>query len=150
MKFNKRKKIFLNIFIIISFLIINIIFIYSPMKEKEEDLNNIINKIEVSKKLINENNSNKTEKENLILKIEEYLKSESIIYYIKKESEEDERIVINLKFGGLSQSIIKLINNINNISNKIYLNNIELSRIDEKIIECKVRITMYTDRKSVV
>ena len=50
MKFNKRKKIFLNIFIIISFLIINIIFIYSPMKEKEEDLNNIINKIEVSKK----------------------------------------------------------------------------------------------------
>ncbi|MBP3930870.1 MAG: hypothetical protein J6D47_15080 [Peptostreptococcaceae bacterium] len=144
MKFNKRKKIFLNIFIIISFLIINIIFIYSPMKEKEEDLNNIINKIEVSKKLINENNSNKTEKENLILKIEEYLKSESIIYYIKKESEEDERIVINLKFGGLSQSIIKLINNINNISNKIYLNNIELSRIDEKIIECKVRITMYT------
>ena len=107
MKFNKRKKIFLNIFIIISFLIINIIFIYSPMKEKEEDLNNIINKIEVSKKLINENNSNKTEKENLILKIEEYLKSESIIYYIKKESEEDERIVINLKFGGLSQSIIK-------------------------------------------
>ena len=124
MKFNKRKKIFLNIFIIISFLIINIIFIYSPMKEKEEDLNNIINKIEVSKKLINENNSNKTEKENLILKIEEYLKSESIIYYIKKESEEDERIVINLKFGGLSQSIIKLINNINNISNKIYLNNI--------------------------
>ena len=144
MKFNKRKKIFLNIFIIISFLIINIIFIYSPMKEKEEDLNNIINKIEVSKKLINENNSYKTEKENLILKIEEYLKSESIIYYIKKESEEDERIVINLKFGGLSQSIIKLINNINNISNKIYLNNIELSRIDEKIIECKVRITMYT------
>ena len=144
MKFNKRKKIFLNIFIIISFLIINIIFIYSPMKEKEEDLNNIINKIEVSKKLINENNSNKTEKENLILKIEEYLKSESIIYYIKKESKEDERIVINLKFGGLSQSIIKLINNINNISNKIYLNNIELSRIDEKIIECKVRITMYT------
>lgn len=144
MKFNKRKKIFLNIFIIISFLIINIIFIYSPMKEKEEDLNNIINKIEVSKKLINENNSNKTEKENLILKIEEYLKSESIIYYIKKESEEDERIVINLKFGGLSQSIIKLINNINSISNKIYLNNIELSRIDEKIIECKVRITMYT------
>lgn len=144
MKFNKRKKIFLNIFIIISFLIINIIFIYSPMKEKEEDLNNIINKIEVSKKLINENNSNKTEKENLILKIEEYLKSESIIYYIKKESEEDERIVINLKFGGLSQSIIKLINNINNISNKIYLNNIELSRIDEKTIECKVRITMYT------
>lgn len=144
MKFNKRKKIFLNIFIIISFLIINIIFIYSPMKEKEEDLNNIINKIEVSKKLINENNSNKIEKENLILKIEEYLKSESIIYYIKKESEEDERIVINLKFGGLSQSIIKLINNINNISNKIYLNNIELSRIDEKIIECKVRITMYT------
>ena len=144
MKFNKRKKIFLNIFIIISFLIINIIFIYSPMKEKEEDLNNIINKIEVSKKLINENNSNKTEKENLILKIEEYLKSESIIYYIKKESEEDERIVINLKFGGLSQSIIKLINNINNISNKIYLNNIELSRIDEKIIECKIRITMYT------
>ena len=144
MKFNKRKKIFLNIFIIISFLIINIIFIYSPMKEKEEDLNNIINKIEVSKKLINENNSNKTEKESLILKIEEYLKSESIIYYIKKESEEDERIVINLKFGGLSQSIIKLINNINNISNKIYLNNIELSRIDEKIIECKVRITMYT------
>ena len=144
MKFNKRKKIFLNIFIIISFLIINIIFIYSPMKEKEEDLNNIINKIEVSKKLINENNSNKTEKENLILKIEEYLKSESIIYYIKKESEEDERIVINLKFGGLSQSIIKLINNINYISNKIYLNNIELSRIDEKIIECKVRITMYT------
>lgn len=144
MKFNKRKKIFLNIFIIISFLIINIIFIYSPMKEKEEDLNNIINKIEVSKKLINENNSNKTEKENLILKIEEYLKSESIIYYIKKESEEDERIVINLKFGGLPQSIIKLINNINNISNKIYLNNIELSRIDEKIIECKVRITMYT------
>lgn len=144
MKFNKRKKIFLNIFIIISFLIINIIFIYGPMKEKEEDLNNIINKIEVSKKLINENNSNKTEKENLILKIEEYLKSESIIYYIKKESEEDERIVINLKFGGLSQSIIKLINNINNISNKIYLNNIELSRIDEKIIECKVRITMYT------
>lgn len=144
MKFNKRKKIFLNIFIIISFLIINIIFIYSPMKEKEEDLNNIINKIEVSKKLINENNSNKTEKENLILKIEEYLKSESIIYYIKKESEEDERIVINLKFGGLSQSIIKLINNINNISNKIYLNNIELSRIDEKSIECKVRITMYT------
>lgn len=144
MKFNKRKKIFLNIFIIISFLIINIIFIYSPMKEKEEDLNNIINKIEVSKKLINENNSNKPEKENLILKIEEYLKSESIIYYIKKESEEDERIVINLKFGGLSQSIIKLINNINNISNKIYLNNIELSRIDEKIIECKVRITMYT------
>jgi ribosomal protein S8 len=114
------------------------------MKEKEEDLNNIINKIEVSKKLINENNSNKTEKENLILKIEEYLKSESIIYYIKKESEEDERIVINLKFGGLSQSIIKLINNINNISNKIYLNNIELSRIDEKSIECKVRITMYT------
>ena len=83
MKFNKRKKIFLNIFIIISFLIINIIFIYSPMKEKEEDLNNIINKIEVSKKLINENNSNKPEKENLILKIEEYLKSESIIYYIK-------------------------------------------------------------------
>lgn len=144
MKFNKRKKIFLNIFIIISFLIINIIFIYSPMKEKEEDLNNIINKIEVSKKLINENNSNKIEKENLILKIEEYLKSESIIYYIKKESEEDERIVINLKFGGLPQSIIKLINNINNISNKIYLNNIELSRIDEKIIECKVRITMYT------
>ena len=144
MKFNKRKKIFLNIFIIISFLIINIIFIYSPMKEKEEDLNNIINKIEVSKKLINETNSNKTEKENLILKIEEYLKSESIIYYIKKESEEDERIVINLKFSGLSQSIIKLINNINNISNKIYLNNIELSRIDEKIIECKVRITMYT------
>ena len=144
MKFNKRKKIFLNIFIIISFLIINIIFIYSPMKEKEEDLNNIINKIEVSKKLINETNSNKTEKENLILKIEEYLKSESIIYYIKKESEEDERIVINLKFGGLPQSIIKLINNINNISNKIYLNNIELSRIDEKIIECKVRITMYT------
>lgn len=144
MKFNKRKKIFLNIFIIISFLIINIIFIYSPMKEKEEDLNNIINKIQVSKKLINENNSNKIEKENLILKIEEYLKSESIIYYIKKESEEDERIVINLKFGGLSQSIIKLINNINNISNKIYLNNIELSRIDEKIIECKVRITMYT------
>lgn len=144
MKFNKRKKIFLNIFIIISFLIINIIFIYSPMKEKEEDLNNIINKIEVSKKLINENNSNKIEKENLILKIEEYLKSESIIYYIKKESEEDERIVINLKFSGLSQSIIKLINNINNISNKIYLNNIELSRIDEKIIECKVRITMYT------
>ena len=144
MKFNKRKKIFLNIFIIISFLIINIIFIYSPMKEKEEDLNNIINKIEVSKKLINENNSNKIEKENLILKIEEYLKSESIIYYIKKESEEDERIVINLKFGGLSQSIIKLINNINNISNKIYLNNIELSRRDEKTIECKVRITMYT------
>lgn len=144
MKFNKRKKIFLNIFIIISFLIINIIFIYSPMKEKEEDLNNIINKIQVSKKLINENNSNKIEKENLILKIEEYLKSESIIYYIKKESEDDERIVINLKFGGLSQSIIKLINNINNISNKIYLNNIELSRIDEKIIECKVRITMYT------
>ena len=144
MKFNKRKKIFLNIFIIISFLIINIIFIYSPMKEKEEDLNNIINKIEVSKKLINENNSNKIEKENLILKIEEYLKSESIIYYIKKESEEDGRIVINLKFGGLSQSIIKLINNINNISNKIYLNNIELSRIDEKSIECKVRITMYT------
>lgn len=144
MRFNKKEKFLIYIFFISIILMININFIYTPMKEKEENLNNTINKIEISKKILKEKDSNKINKENLILDIEDYLKSEAIVNYIEKENTDTNKSIINIKFSGIESSITNLINNIDSISNKIYLNNIEIYRLNEDNVECKMQITMYT------
>lgn len=144
MKFNKREKFLFSVLIAILLIAINTTFIYKPMKEKNDDLSNVINKIEVSKKILNSRDSTVVKKENIILEIENYLKTDSIVNYIRKESTENDSITLNINFKGTSYSVTKLIENISSIYKKIYLNNIELYRIDGENIECKMQITIYT------
>lgn len=144
MKFNKREKILFTIFIVSLIIVTNIVFIYKPMKEKKDELTNVINKIEVSKKLINKKDSSVAKKESVIFDIENYLKTDSTVNYIKKESVENNTITLNIKFSGINSSVTKLIENIDSISSKIYLNNIELYRADSETVECKMQITIYT------
>lgn len=144
MKFNKREKILIIIFTVSATIAISTHYIYRPMKDKEKELKNIVNKIEVSKKIVNEKNSNIVKKENLIIDMENYLKKESVVNYIKKENEENNKTILNIKFSGISDSVTTLIKDINSISKHIYLNDIELYSIDENIIECKMKVTIYT------
>ncbi|MGL4797464.1 MAG: hypothetical protein ACRC1Y_05505 [Paraclostridium sp.] len=144
MKFNKREKLLIVVFLLILTVSVNTYFVYKPMKDKEKELNNIVNKIEVSKKIVNEKISNEIKRENIIIDIENYLKKESIVNYIKKENEEDNNTTLNIKFSGLPDSVTGLIENINSISKNIYLNDIELYMADENNIDCKMKITIYT------
>lgn len=144
MKFSRREKILIIIFTVSTTIVINTHYIYKPMKEKSKELNNIVNKIEVSKKIVNEKNSNIVKKENIIIDMENYLKKESVVNYIKKENEENDNTILNIKFSGLSDSVTSLIKDITSISKHIYLNDIELYRIDENNIECKMKLTIYT------
>ncbi|MGL5506696.1 MAG: hypothetical protein ACRDB0_02200, partial [Paraclostridium sp.] len=142
--FNKREKLLIVVFLFILTVSVNTYFVYKPMKDKEKELNNIVNKIEVSKKIVNEKISNEIKRENIIIDIENYLKKESIVNYIKKENEEDNNTTLNIKFSGLPDSVTGLIENINSISKNIYLNDIELYMADENNIDCKMKITIYT------
>lgn len=144
MKFNKREKVLFNILIILVLVAINIYVIYKPMKEKERELRNTINKIEVSKKIVNDNNIKLNKKEDIVFTLENYLKSGATVNYIKKEKEEKNSMTLNINISGSTKPLTGLISNINSISSKIYLNDIEIFKLDEEIVECKMQITIYT------
>lgn len=143
MRFNKREKITLNISIIVVIILANMCFVYKPMKDKEQILKNNINKINVSKKIVNENEEGLNKKEDIVLTLEKYLKDRSVVNYIKKESESNENICLNVKLSGLSKPVTDSIINLKSIFTKVYLDNIEISKIDEENVECKFQVIIY-------
>ncbi|MGL5752833.1 MAG: hypothetical protein ACRCXT_20000 [Paraclostridium sp.] len=141
MKFKRNEKILFNILTIGVILIINNLFILKPMEDKEKELINTTNKIEISKQILSEKNT--IEKENIVLTLENYLKDNCTVNYIKKESEDNNNISLNIHLSGLPKPTIDIVSNMNKISPNIYLNNVEINKINEENIECEFKVTIY-------
>ncbi|MGL5714800.1 MAG: hypothetical protein ACRCX2_17425 [Paraclostridium sp.] len=141
MKFKRNEKILFNILTIGVILIINNLFILKPMEDKEKELINTTNKIEISKQIVSEKNT--IEKENIVLTLENYLKDNCTVNYIKKESEDNNNISLNIHLSGLPKPTIDIVSNMNKISPNIYLNNVEINKINEENIECEFKVTIY-------
>ena len=134
----KKNKININIFLVL-FLVLNFSFIYLKLDKKEKLLDN---QIKVIKKLQDEKEQRLKDvyREDIVISIQKHFKDIATIKYIKTDLNSDNEIELEGEINGDRKLIYQSIENINNSKKKITIDSINITKIDENIIDCKFKV----------
>lgn len=134
---NKNK---INIIIfLVFFLFLDFNFIYLKLDKKEKLLHN---QIKVIQKLKSEKKRNLKQnyKEDIVLSLQRQFKDFATVKYIKTNLNTNNEIEIEGEINGDRNLISQSIQNINTFNKKISLDSINITKIDENIIDCKFKV----------
>lgn len=133
----KKNKINITIFLVL-FLVLNFSFIYLKLDKKERLLDN---QIKVIKKLQDEKEQRLKDvyREDIVISIQKQFKDIATIKYIKTDLNSDNEIELEGEINGDSRLIYQSIENINNSKKKITVDSINITKMDENIIDCEFK-----------
>ncbi|WGX76465.1 hypothetical protein QJS64_04625 [Paraclostridium bifermentans] len=137
MKINKNK-INISIFLVL-FLVLNFNFIYLKLDKKEKLLSN---QIKVIKKLENEKEEKLKNRyrEDIVISIQKQFKDIATIKYIKTDLNSNNEIELEGEINGDRNLIYKSIESINKSKKKVSVDSINITKMDENIIDCKFKV----------
>lgn len=137
MKINKNK-INISIFLVL-FLVLNFNFVYLKLDKKEKLLSN---QIKVIKKLENEKEEKLKNRyrEDVVISMQKQFKDIATIKYIKTDLNSNNEIELEGEINGDRNLIYKSIESINKSKKKISVDSINITKIDENIIDCKFKV----------
>lgn len=137
MKINKNK-INISIFLVL-FLVLNFNFVYLKLDKKEKLLSN---QIKVIKKLENEKEEKLKNRyrEDVVISMQKQFKDIATIKYIKTDLNSDNEIELEGEINGDRNLIYKSIESINKSKKKISVDSINITKMDENIIDCKFKV----------
>lgn len=137
MKINKNK-ITISIFLVL-FLVLNFNFVYLKLDKKEKLLSN---QIKVIKKLENEKEEKLKNRyrEDVVISMQKQFKDIATIKYIKTDLNSNNEIEIEGEINGDRNLIYKSIESINKSKKKISVDSINITKMDENIIDCKFKV----------
>lgn len=137
MKINKNK-ITISIFLVL-FLVLNFNFVYLKLDKKEKLLSN---QIKVIKKLENEKEEKLKNRyrEDVVISMQKQFKDIATIKYIKTDLNSDNEIELEGEINGDRNLIYKSIESINKSKKKISIDSINITKMDENIIDCKFKV----------
>ncbi|EQK41365.1 hypothetical protein C672_3106 [[Clostridium] bifermentans ATCC 638] len=137
MKINKNK-INISIFLVL-FLVLNFNFVYLKLDKKEKLLSN---QIKVIKKLENEKEEKfkNRYREDVVISLQKQFKDIATIKYIKTDLNSNNEIELEGEINGDRNLIYKSIESINKSKKKISVNSINITKMDENIIDCKFKV----------
>ena len=137
MKINKNK-ITISIFLVL-FLVLNFNFVYLKLDKKEKLLSN---QIKVIKKLENEKEEKLKNRyrEDVVISMQKQFKDIATIKYIKTDLNSNNEIELEGEINGDRNLIYKSIESINKSKKKISVDSINITKIDENIIDCKFKV----------
>lgn len=136
MKINKNK-INISIFLVL-FLVLNFNFVYLKLDKKEKLLSN---QIKVIKKLENEKEEKLKNRyrEDVVISLQKQFKDIATIKYIKTDLNSNNEIELEGEINGDRNLIYKSIESINKSKKKISVDSINITKMDENIIDCKFK-----------
>lgn len=137
MKINKNK-INISIFLVL-FLALNFNFVYLKLDKKEKLLSN---QIKVIKKLENEKEEKLKNRyrEDVVISLQKQFKDIATIKYIKTNLNSNNEIELEGEINGDRNLIYKSIESINKSKKKISVDSINITKMDENIIDCKFKV----------
>lgn len=137
MKINKNK-INISIFLVL-FLVCNFNFVYLKLDKKEKLLSN---QIKVIKKLENEKEEKLKNRyrEDVVISMQKQFEDIATIKYIKTDLNSDNEIELEGEINGDRNLIYKSIESINKSKKKISIDSINITKMDENIIDCKFKV----------
>lgn len=137
MKINKNK-INISVFLVLL-LVCNFNFVYLKLDKKEKLLSN---QIKVIKKLENEKEEKLKNRyrEDVVISMQKQFKDIATIKYIKTDLNSNNEIEIEGEINGDRNLIYKSIESINKSKKKISVDSINITKIDENIIDCKFKV----------
>ncbi|MCE9676081.1 hypothetical protein [Paraclostridium bifermentans] len=137
MKINKNK-INISIFLVL-FLVLNFNFVYLKLDKKEKLLSN---QIKVIKKLENEKEEKLKNRyrEDIVISMQKQFEDIATIKYIKTDLNSDNEIELEGEINGDRNLIYKSIESINKSKKKISVDSINITKMDENIIDCKFKV----------
>lgn len=137
MKINKNK-ITISIFLVL-FLVCNFNFVYLKLDKKEKLLSN---QIKVIKKLENEKEEKLKNRyrEDVVISMQKQFEDIATIKYIKTDLNSDNEIELEGEINGDRNLIYKSIESINKSKKKISVDSINITKMDENIIDCKFKV----------
>lgn len=137
MKINKNK-INITIFLVL-FLVFNFNFVYLKLDKKEKLLSN---QIKVIKKLENEKEEKLKNRyrEDVVISMQKQFKDIATIKYIKTDLNSNNEIELEGEINGDRNLIYKSIESINKSKKKISVDSINITKMDENIIDCKFKV----------
>ncbi len=137
MKINKNK-ITISIFLVL-FLVLNFNFVYLKLYKKEKLLSN---QIKVIKKLENEKEEKLKNRyrEDVVISMQKQFKDIATIKYIKTDLNSNNEIELEGEINGDRNLIYKSIESINKSKKKISVDSINITKMDENIIDCKFKV----------
>ncbi|MDU3802337.1 hypothetical protein [Paraclostridium bifermentans] len=137
MKINKNK-INISIFLVL-FLVLNFNFVYLKLDKKEKLLSN---QIKVIKKLENEKEEKLKNRyrEDVVISMQKQFKDIATIKYIKTDLNSNNEIELEGEINGDRNLIYKSIESINKSKEKISVDSIDITKMDENIIDCKFKV----------
>ncbi|MDV8111791.1 hypothetical protein [Paraclostridium bifermentans] len=137
MKINKNK-ITISIFLVL-FLVLNFNFVYLKLDKKEKLLSN---QIKVIKKLENEKEEKLKNRyrEDIVISMQKQFEDIATIKYIKTDLNSDNEIELEGEINGDRNLIYKSIESINKSKKKISVDSINITKMDENIIDCKFKV----------
>ncbi|GKZ02414.1 hypothetical protein ANS017_00480 [Paraclostridium bifermentans] len=137
MKINKNK-ITISIFLVL-FLVLNFNFVYLKLDKKEKLLSN---QIKVIKKLENEKEEKLKNRyrEDVVISMQKQFKDIATIKYIKTDLNSNNEIELEGEINGDRNLIYKSIESINKSKKKISVDSINITKMDENIIDCKFKV----------
>ncbi|MGL5642221.1 MAG: hypothetical protein ACRDDM_08130 [Paraclostridium sp.] len=143
MKIKKLDKRLLSLTFIITFIFVNFNFIYKPLQDKEKRL---INQKKVIKILETDKVKNEQliiDKQSLIIDVENYFKDICLVKYIKARDIEKDFVDIEMCLNGDRSLLVERLVNIEKLSEKIFLEDMNISKVDENNIECSFKLKIY-------
>lgn len=137
MKINKNK-INISIFLVL-FLVLNFNFVYLKLDKKEKLLSN---QIKVIKKLENEKEEKLKNRyrEDVVISMQKQFKDIATIKYIKTDLNSNNEIELEGEINGDRNLIYKSIESINKSKEKISVDSMNITKMDENIIDCKFKV----------
>ena len=137
MKINKNK-INISIFLVL-FLVLNFNFVYLKLDKKEKLLSN---QIKIIKKLENEKEEKLKNRyrEDVVISMQKQFKDIATIKYIKTDLNSNNEIELEGEINGDRNLIYKSIESINKSKKKISVDSINITKMDENIIDCKFKV----------
>lgn len=137
MKINKNK-INISIFLVL-FLVLNFNFVYLKLDKKEKLLSN---QIKVIKKLENEKEEKLKNRyrEDVVISMQRQFKDIATIKYIKTDLNSNNEIELEGEINGDRNLIYKSIESINKSKKKVSVDSINITKMDENIIDCKFKV----------
>lgn len=137
MKINKNK-INISIFLVL-FLVLNFNFVYLKLDKKEKLLSN---QIKVIKKLENEKEEKLKNRyrEDVVISMQKQFKDIATIKYIKTDLNSNNEIELEGEINGDRNLIYKSIESIDKSKKKISVDSINITKMDENIIDCKFKV----------
>lgn len=143
MKIKKLDKKLLSLIFVITFIFVNFNFIYKPLQDKEKRLINQKKVIKILETDKIENEQLMIDKQSLIIDVENYFKDICLVKYIKARDIEKDFVDIEMCLNGEKNLLVERLVNIEKLSEKIFLEDMNISKVDENNIECSFKLKIY-------